>query len=152
MSVPPYFGPLLLVLLPPDVLPPQAAEEALVAKWRRLREIRAVVIKRIEDLRAAGQIGSSLQAEVVVEAGLGDRRLLESLGDDLKFVFITSRAQVAEGTDEGLIQAQVLPSPHDKCERCWHYRPDVGSKPGHATICARCVSNLEGPGEVRRHA
>jgi isoleucyl-tRNA synthetase len=134
-----------------DVLPPQEGEKELLARWARLREIRSAVTRRLEDSRAAGQIGSSLQAEVSLGAAGPDLALLRSLGDDLKFVLITSKADVREGqgTDIGI---EVAVSANPKCERCWHWRADVGSDPRHATICARCVSNLEGPGEAREHA
>jgi isoleucyl-tRNA synthetase len=134
-----------------EVLPPQAGEAELHARWKRLREIRAVVTKALEESRAAGAIGSSLQAEVVLEAGGADRALLESLGPDLRFVLITSKAEVRPGA-EGEVRVSVTPSTHAKCERCWHYRDDVGRVARHPTICARCVSNLEGPGEAREHA
>jgi len=134
-----------------DVLPAQPGEESLCAKWRRIREIRGAVLKRIEEARAAGLLGSSLQAEVALTVPGTDLALLQSLGDDLRFALITSKATVAAGTGEE-IQVEVKVSPDPKCERCWHYRPDVGSVAGHATICARCVSNLAGPGEERRHA
>jgi len=135
-----------------DVLPPQDGEAELRARWERLRAIRAVVVKRLEELRTAGEIGSSLQAEVTVGAGMRDKSLLESLGEDLKFVFITSKAEVGEETDEGKVEVFARPSSATKCERCWHWRDDVGSDRRHASICGRCVANLEGPGEVRRHA
>ena len=131
------------------VLPEQAGEAGLVAKWKRLREIRALVQKSLEDLRQSGSIGSSLQAEVAIAAPEGDRVLLESLGSDLRFVLITSTATVESGE---ALAVRVTPSPHAKCERCWHYRDDIGSDPRHPGICGRCVSNIEGPGEERRHA
>ena len=133
-----------------DVLPAQAGEAELVAKWRRLREIRALVTKRIEEDRACGALGSSLQAEVTLAVAPGDLALLRSLGDDLRFALITSQATLVEAGDG--IAVDVAVSAHPKCERCWHYRADVGSVAGHATICARCASNLDGPGEERRHA
>ena len=135
-----------------DVLPRQEGEKELRARWERLREIRAVVVKKLEELRAAGEIGSSLQAEVKVEAGIGDQELLRDLGDDLKFLFITSKAEVGGQADEGMIKVAARPSSAAKCERCWHWRDDVGAERRHAAICGRCVSNLEGPGEVRKHA
>ena len=80
--------------------------------------------------------------------------LLRSLGDDLKFVLITSKAEARDtGADgAGEVRVEVTPSKAAKCERCWHWRPDVGAERRHAAICGRCVSNLEGPGEVRKHA
>ncbi|HET9472215.1 MAG TPA: class I tRNA ligase family protein, partial [Usitatibacter sp.] len=135
-----------------DVLPKQEGEPELLAKWKRLREIRAAVAKRLEESRAAGAIGSSLQAEVALEAGGADLELLRGLGEDLKFVLITSRADVRPSSGDGIVNIVVAPSAHPKCERCWHYRPDVGSDARHPAICGRCVANLEGPGEARTHA
>ncbi len=135
-----------------DVLAPQAGEPALLARWKRLREIRAAVMKRLEEARASGAIGSSLQAEVAIEAGGADLELLRSLGDDLRFVLITSKAGLRPSSGEGIVNIEVAASPNPKCERCWHYRADVGVDPGHPTICGRCVANLEGPGEAREHA
>ncbi|WFF80009.1 isoleucine--tRNA ligase [Delftia tsuruhatensis] len=126
-----------------------AGDEALLAKWARLREIRDVVNKDIEAVRAEGRVGSSLQAEVRVSAQPEDLALLQSLGDDLKFVFITSAAEALAGET---LQAAVTPSSHAKCDRCWHYRADVGINPEHPSLCGRCDSNLHGAGEERRKA
>ncbi|MEO7160418.1 MAG: zinc finger domain-containing protein, partial [Polaromonas sp.] len=78
-----------------------------------------------------------------------DHALLASLGDDLKFVFIISAIDLSAGSD---VQASVSASPAAKCERCWHYRDDVGIDPAHPTICGRCTSNLFGAGEDRKFA
>src|SRR5690606_25708245 len=115
-------------------------------RWARLRELRAPVRKRIEDLRAEGKVGSSLQAEVDLYAGGVDYELLASLGEDLKFVLLTSAARVHRA--EGEVRAEVQPSHHRKCERCWHYRADVSD----AGLCGRCETNLNGAGELRVHA
>ncbi len=120
--------------------------EALLAKWERLRQIRDVANKEIETVRTEGRVGSSLQATLLITAGADDAALLRSLGDDLKFVTITSEARVA---DDDTLAIQVTPSAAVKCERCWHYRDDVGHDPAHPTLCARCTSNLFGAGEVR---
>ncbi len=126
-----------------------AGDAALLAKWARIREIRDLVNKDIEAVRTTGQVGSSLQAEVTLSAEPEDLALLQSLGDDLKFVLITSAAQAVAGA---ALQSTVAPSAHDKCERCWHYREDVGVNPAHPTLCGRCDSNLHGAGEDRKVA
>ncbi len=126
-----------------------AGDEALLAKWARLREIRDVVNKDIEAVRTEGRVGSSLQAEVSVSAQPEDLALLQSLGDDLKFVFITSAAEALAGE---ALQPAVTPSSHAKCDRCWHYRADVGINPEHPSLCGRCDSNLHGAGEERHKA
>jgi isoleucyl-tRNA synthetase len=133
-------------------LPGVAGHEALLEKWSRIRAVRAEVLKAIEAQREAGKIGSSLQAEL--DLGLaGDRHaLIATLGDDLRFVTITSRAtlhRVAGEADEKIV---VTPSPHAKCDRCWHWRADVGKTAEHPTLCGRCIENLFGAGEARSAA
>ncbi|MBL8517329.1 MAG: isoleucine--tRNA ligase [Betaproteobacteria bacterium] len=134
-----------------DVLPAQPDESAMCAKWSRIREIRAAIQKRLEALRTAGGIGSSLQGEVIITANQADAALLRSLGADLRFVTITSSATVKEGAT---LEVEAVASAHPKCARCWHYRADVGSHAEHPHICGRCVDNLDpaGAGESRQHA
>jgi isoleucyl-tRNA synthetase len=124
-------------------------DSALLAKWSRIREIRDAVNKEIEAVRTTGAVGSSLQANVQVAATAADRALLASLGDDLKFVFITSQAVLADATDGADLAATVTASTATKCERCWHWRDDVGHDAAHPTLCGRCTSNLYGAGETR---
>ena len=123
--------------------------EALLAKWSRIREIRDQVNKDIEALRADGKVGASLQASVNLQVGPEDHALLASLGNDLKFVFITSQLNLEEGSE---LIAKVSVSQDTKCDRCWHYSPDVGVNPAHPTLCGRCDSNLHGAGEKRLFA
>ena len=126
--------------------------EALLAKYAALREVRASVTKQLEEVRASGAIGSSLQAELEIKAAGEKFQLLASLEDDLKFVFITSQASVEQVADAANEAVSVTPSEAEKCERCWHYRRDVGHDPAHAGLCGRCTSNLFGSGEARRFA
>ncbi|HMA87298.1 MAG TPA: isoleucine--tRNA ligase [Burkholderiales bacterium] len=133
-------------------LPEVANAERLLAKWARLRELRGPVRKSIEDLRAAGKVGSSLQAEVEWRANGADYELLAGLGDDLRFVLLTSAARVTRAARAEAEGVNVAPSAHAKCERCWHYRADVGAEPAHAQLCGRCVANLFGAGEPRAYA
>jgi isoleucyl-tRNA synthetase len=129
--------------------PLEAADPALLAKWTRLRALREAANKEIETLRAAGQVGSSLQAQVTLTAPPADLDILASLGPDLKFVFITSAIEVIAGDD---LSIRVGTASGTKCERCWHYSDDVGTEPAHPTLCGRCTSNLFGAGETRRCA
>jgi isoleucyl-tRNA synthetase len=132
---------------------PQVSDgEALLAKYAALREVRTDVAKDLEELRGSGAIGSSLQAELLVKAAGDKYRLLASLDDDLKFVFITSQAKALEVPTEADEAIAVTASAAPKCERCWHYRADVGSHHEHPGLCGRCVSNLFGNGEARRFA
>jgi isoleucyl-tRNA synthetase len=127
----------------------EAIDEALIAKYQRICAIRNDANKVIEAQRADGKVGSSLQAEVTLTATPEDHALLASLGDDLKFIFITSAIELIAGSAQSIT---ANPSKHSKCERCWHYREDVGQDAAHPSICGRCVSNLFGEGEKRTHA
>ncbi|MCM2479044.1 isoleucine--tRNA ligase [Serpentinimonas maccroryi] len=130
-------------------LPLPSPNQALLAKWGRLRELRAVVNKAIEDVRSTGSLGSSLQANLTLTLDAEDLALLRSLDDELKFVFIVSAVELQPGAQ---LAVQVRPASAPKCARCWHYRDDVGHDPAHPELCGRCTSNLYGSGEVRHVA
>jgi len=128
--------------------------------WREIYAVKEAVNKCLEEARARGEIKGSLSAEVTLycEGSLAER--LNHLGEELRFVLITSEATVkpvseaagAEQTNlEGLL-VKVQPAAHAKCERCWHHREDVGANEQHSDLCGRCVTNVEGPGETRAYA
>ncbi len=129
--------------------------------WAALIEVREAVKKVLEALRASGTIGSSLDARVELYC---DARLysgLSAIGDELRFVMITSEAQMAAAdnrpTDAAASELDGLwirasASTHPKCGRCWHHCADVGQHASHPKLCGRCVDNVEKGGEVRRHA
>jgi isoleucyl-tRNA synthetase len=129
------------------------ADPALLDKWTRIRAARELVNKEIEALRTTGQVGSSLQANVELTVPMASHgelwEALASLGEDLKFVFITSVMELVAGD---VMAVKVAPSADTKCERCWHWRADVGADEAHPTLCGRCVSNLFGAGEAREFA
>lgn len=132
-------------------LPTHGLSQSLLDDWENLRQFRDIANKKIEEKRGEGVVGSSLQAELDIHA---DDKMYDSLsrfGEDLKFALITSRANVYKQVGAG-VNVDVKASAHAKCDRCWHYRADVGSDAAHPTICGRCVSNLFGKGEVRKYA
>jgi len=129
--------------------------------WERVTAVREAVSKELEKLRGDGKIGSSLDAEVDLYADVATRYLLESLGDELRFLLITSYARVHHESEcpgdavkadvPGLsFSIKVSPSNFEKCIRCWHHREDVGSHAAHPELCGRCVDNVSGEGESRR--
>jgi isoleucyl-tRNA synthetase len=122
---------------------------ALMDKWHAVQQVREIANKEIENKRTEGLVGASLQAELIIHCDGAAYDALASLGDDLKFVFITSKVSLVKG--EGLT-VDVKASEATKCERCWHYSDDVGHNPAHPTLCGRCDSNLHGGGEVRHFA
>jgi len=130
--------------------PNDADSHALITKWTRLRALRGEVLRKLEEIRSAGGIGASLQAEVDIHAPMADHELLASLGDDLRFMLIVSRATLHASPGE--LRIEVTPSQHKKCERCWHWRADVGLQTDHPEICGRCATNLFGAGELRSKA
>ncbi len=130
------------------------------ALWDRVLAVRQSVSRELEKLRVAGAIGSPLDAEVDLYCNVELLQQLRLLGDELRFVFITSyarlhaleaRPQASVATDMAGLYVQVAPSPHTKCVRCWHHREDVGKHAEHPLICGRCVVNL-GTGETRKVA
>ncbi|MCF1487896.1 isoleucine--tRNA ligase [Pseudomonas sp. AA27] len=129
--------------------------------WERIMAAKTAVNKELENQRAAKAIGGNLQAEVTLFADDALSADLNKLGDELRFVLITSAASVvpfvqapadAVTTEVEGLKLKVVKSGHAKCGRCWHFRADVGSHPEHPEICSRCVDNLSGSGEVRHYA
>ncbi|HEX5460763.1 MAG TPA: isoleucine--tRNA ligase [Steroidobacteraceae bacterium] len=132
-------------------------------EWPALLQLRTDVTRELERLRDAGSIGAPLDAEVDIYCAPDEYARFNVLGEELRFFFITSHARVqriegeppanavpATNTGRSGVWIAVKPTSDPKCVRCWQRRPDVGSNPKHPEICDRCVSNVEGPGEVRR--
>ncbi|HEY5263433.1 MAG TPA: isoleucine--tRNA ligase [Steroidobacteraceae bacterium] len=140
---------------------PAGAERAASIDWPAFIALKAAVARELERLRAAGDIGAPLQAEITVFVPPAQATRYEALRDELRFLLITSQAHVtlndappatAVQTAEPGVWIDVKPSTQPKCVRCWHLRSDVGSDPRHPELCARCVINIEGPGEERQFA
>jgi len=138
-----------------------AADQRL--RWQRIMRVREAVSKSIEAVRREGKAGSSLAVEVDLWLDGALREAIDSLGDELRFVMLTSEARAAGldeapadaeriSLDEGELALRVTPSEHRKCVRCWHYRADVGADAEHPELCGRCVENVVGSGEIRRVA
>ncbi|MEN9688179.1 MAG: hypothetical protein RI998_176, partial [Pseudomonadota bacterium] len=125
-----------------------AVDMALLDKWAHVQQVRELANKEIETKRSAGELGASLQAELTIHCDGELHDTLASLGEDLKFVFITSQVVLAKGP----LKVDVKASAATKCDRCWHYSDDVGQHSEHPALCGRCISNLHGAGEVRHFA
>ncbi|WP_039440514.1 class I tRNA ligase family protein, partial [Vibrio navarrensis] len=136
-------------------------EELNNAFWSEIQKVRGAVNKLLEAARSEKTIGGSLQAELTLFASDDLAAKINKLNDELRFVLLTSAATVkplgeksdaAQATDiEGLF-VEVRATEAEKCDRCWHHTPDVGTIAGHEKICGRCVSNVDGEGEVRKFA
>ena len=132
--------------------------------WSQAQETRALVSKQLEALRVAGDIGSSLDAEVDLFCTPGLYEVLSRLEDELRFVLITSYARIhpIEQVDASAITVttesgetlaiRTRASEHGKCVRCWHHREDLGKHSEHPELCGRCVDNVTGKGEERHYA
>lgn len=139
-----------------------ADEEMNDSFWDVLLQVRGEVNKVIEQARADKRVGSSLEAAVTLYADAELAAKLNALGDELRFVLLTSGATVADYASapadawhsELLQGLQVVLNKADgeKCPRCWHYTRDIGKVAEHAEICGRCVSNVAGNGEQRKFA
>ena len=133
------------------------------ADWQSIQSVRSGVSKSLETLRAAGTIGAALEASVTVYASDKLGTALAKLGDELRFVFITSTATVLP-LDGKPAEAEVITvdgesfavaattANGEKCVRCWHRREDVGANTSHPELCGRCVSNIDDNGEQRNIA
>jgi isoleucyl-tRNA synthetase len=130
------------------------------AFWQRLRSVREVVGPKLEELRRAKAIGSSLAAEITLEADGVLGQTLAEVGDELRFVFISSDVHLAPvdgaaettSIDGDVLKFAVQPTGHAKCVRCWHQRDSVGANADHPELCGRCVDNVTGAGETRHWA
>ncbi|MEN4832356.1 isoleucine--tRNA ligase [Pantoea vagans] len=140
-----------------------AEDEALNdAYWAELLKVRGEVNKVIEQARADKRIGGALEATVTLYADPELAAKLQALGNELRFVLLTSGAQVADYAlandeaqqSEGLkgLKIALHKAQGEKCQRCWHYTTDVGQNPEHAEVCGRCYTNVAGNGEQREFA
>jgi isoleucyl-tRNA synthetase len=140
---------------------PDLGEAKSDIDWKTLIDLRSDVARELEQLRTQGTIGAPLDAEVDVYCTPEQFDRFNALGEELRFLFITSSARVERVSQapDGAVAAptaaksgvwiRVRPSEAPKCVRCWHHREDVGSNARHPELCARCVSNVDGPGEPR---
>ena len=138
---------------------PHASGNALShAEWQQIVGVKEAVNKALEAVRANGGIGSSLQAEVTLYCSETLQALLQKLGDELRFVLLSSSADIkplsdaGEATEIDGLRVSVVASQHAKCVRCWHYREDVGAHAEDPELCGRCVENVNGAGEQRHFA
>jgi isoleucyl-tRNA synthetase len=142
-----------------DALAPLAdASQFDLTFWQQLFTVRDAVSKELETLRAEGKIKGGLTAEVSLYAEPTLFESLSALGDELKFVLITSRASLlpagekpadAIETSVAGLSLTVSASEYARCDRCWHQTPEVGSNETHPELCARCIDNVDGEGEQR---
>ncbi|PTQ90685.1 isoleucine--tRNA ligase [Agitococcus lubricus] len=143
-----------LATLPEDDSQPMLTR----AYWQQVMAVKTAVNKEIEEARTRKEVGSGLSAEVTLYVVPELKARLALLGDELRFVLITSSAKLSDQNGEGQatdvvgLNVKVTPSTHTKCVRCWHYRADVGSHAEHPEVCVRCVENVAGQGEVRHFA
>jgi len=129
--------------------------------WDNILETRNAVTKALEVLRADKQIGGGLDASVTLYCDGELNDALSQLGDELRFVFITSEADIKPfdekpadadvvSVQENALAITATKTDAQKCVRCWHKRDDIGSDDQHPELCKRCVSNAFGDGEQRQ--
>ncbi|WP_207458000.1 isoleucine--tRNA ligase [Azospirillum sp. SYSU D00513] len=131
-------------------IPAEWRDDALAAKWEKIRDVRRVVTGALELERANKRIGSSLQAEPTVHVDEETRTLLA--GVDFADVCITSQIEVvASPAPDGAFTlpdvAGIAVAPGladgEKCERCWKVLPEVTTVPEHPTLCQRCADTVD---------
>ncbi|MBK7249569.1 MAG: isoleucine--tRNA ligase [Gammaproteobacteria bacterium] len=141
------------------------AVPAATIDWEAFLALRSDVLRELERLRDAGAIGAPLEAEVDLWCSPREHARFAALGEELRFLLITSAARVHRldgpavagavpltGAGHEGVWLRVVPTAAPKCVRCWHRREDVGADPAHPQLCGRCVTNVSGPGETRRFA
>jgi isoleucyl-tRNA synthetase len=131
--------------------------------WQRIMQAKDMVNKNIETARGDKIINANLSADVTLYADGAMHESLAKLGEELRFVLITSKATLAplakapnevKQTEDSSadLAVNVSAATGTKCVRCWHIRDDIGTDPAHPELCARCVTNVVGDGEVRHYA
>ncbi|HIK75338.1 MAG TPA: isoleucine--tRNA ligase [Alcanivorax sp.] len=143
------------------LFPPAADADMDLAFWEQVQAVKQAVNKAIEEARNRKELRANLAADATLYVDDRLAGLLGRLGDELRFVTITSTATLAPLADAPAdlpdsavagLKVRVAPSPHEKCVRCWHHRPDIGTDANHPELCGRCVTNLDGDGEERHYA
>ena len=133
-----------LTALPEDA--PLAAKD-----FEGLLELREQVTKALEPVRAEGKIGAALEADIELHCSVADQNWLSPLAEELRFLLISGDVRVVPNADaKGVIGVLATPTSKPKCVRCWHHREDIGTHATHPLLCGRCVSNVDGAGEVRK--
>jgi isoleucyl-tRNA synthetase len=141
-----------LALFPAEAELSAAADGELLERWTKLLAIREEVLAEIEPLRKNKQIGSSLQAKVVLSATLAELALLERYAKDLPMLFIVSDVELRPAPTDVEVHEEALPrvtierAGGVKCERCWRYVNKISSEPAWAGLCERCQDALS-PGD-----
>ncbi|MEM8180767.1 isoleucine--tRNA ligase [Morganella morganii subsp. sibonii] len=129
--------------------------------WATLLAVRGEVNKVLEQARADKLIGGSLEAAVTLYADDALAAQLNSLGNELRFVLLTSQADVKplSAAPESAVNSELAglrigfgKAEGSKCPRCWHYATDIGQDSEHPELCGRCVTNVAGNGEERKFA
>jgi isoleucyl-tRNA synthetase len=130
----------------------QYVDEDLNNKWDNIIKIRTDVARELEKMRAAKQIGNSLEASVDLYTDDGELlKLLKEYENDFPMIFIVSDVNISEepldSANKGeifeklFIKVRVAES--SKCERCWNYRKEVGKVDKYPTLCNRCANVIE---------
>jgi len=142
-----------------EALTPFAKNAALdLTFWNQVFEVRDATSKELEALRNDGKIKGGLTAEVSLYAEPTLFSQLEKLGEELKFILITSRASLFAATEKPAntiatsvdgLSLELSASEHNRCDRCWHQTENVGQDATHPELCNRCIDNVDGDGEHR---
>jgi isoleucyl-tRNA synthetase len=119
-------------------------DAALVERWTALMGLRETVLEHIEPLRKAKQIGSSLQAKVVISGPRSDLASLEAHARHLPMLFIVSEVELRANPDtsDAPMTIAIERASGVKCERCWRYVAVVSTDAETAGICERCQAAL----------
>ena len=136
-----------------QLIPLPETEKLDLVSWEQIFKVREIVSKAIEEKRNAGLVKGGLTTEVIIKAGEQWYKPLQLVGEELKFILITSKVElIIDDISNSAIEVQVVASAHKRCDRCWHQVNEVGRNAVHPELCDRCIDNIDGDGEERHYA
>jgi isoleucyl-tRNA synthetase len=136
-----------------QLVPLPMSEKLDLISWEQIFKVRDIVSKAIEEKRNAGLVKGGLSTEVTIKVGEQWYKPLQLVGEELKFVLITSKVElILDDVSDSAVEVQVVASGHKRCGRCWHQVDEVGRNVVHPELCNRCIDNIDGGGEQRHYA
>ena len=136
-----------------QLIPLPETEKLDLVSWEQIFKVREIVSKAIEEKRNAGLVKGGLTTEVIIKAGEQWYKPLQLVGEELKFILITSKVElIIDDISNSAIEVQVVASAQKRCDRCWHQVNEVGRNAVHPELCDRCIDNIDGDGEERHYA
>ncbi|MBT3878018.1 MAG: isoleucine--tRNA ligase, partial [Candidatus Scalindua sp.] len=130
----------------------QYTDKALNDKWETIIKVKTDVARELEAMRAAKQIGSSLEATVDLYTEDAELLgLLKEYENDLAMILIVSEVNISDSSLESANNGEIFEklsiktrvADSNKCDRCWNFRKEVGKIEKYPTLCSRCADVID---------